>query len=445
MVSLLKEKKKVYLKTYGCQMNVYDSDRIIEQLAQKGFEATPKEFDADLIVLNTCHIREKAAEKVYSELGKYSNLKSKKPKLKIGVAGCVAQAEGNEIIKRQPLVDFVVGPQTYHTIPTLLEKLTNGQKVVDIEFSTQEKFENLKSTEGKEYKPSQFLTVQEGCDKFCSFCVVPYTRGVEVSRPLSEILSEAKTLTEYGAIEITLLGQNVNAYNGLDDSKKRRDLSYLIHKLSEIDGLKRIRFVTSHPVDMTDSLIQTFRSNEKLMPYLHLPIQSGSDEILKKMNRRHNVSDYLNIIEKVREARPDIAISGDFIVGFPGESDCDFERTLEVCHNVGYASAFSFKYSPRPGTTAFEKKEVPECIKKERLTVLQDVIRQHQYSFQKNLVGKTLSVLVEKKGRIEGQVIGKSPYLQPVFFSGAIALIGKIVDINITGSESNSLSGNFCE
>ena len=445
MVSLLKEKKKVYLKTYGCQMNVYDSDRIIEQLAQKGFEATPREFDADLIVLNTCHIREKAAEKVYSELGKYSNLKSKKPKLKIGVAGCVAQAEGNEIIKRQPLVDFVVGPQTYHTIPTLLEKLTNGQKVVDIEFSTQEKFENLKSTEGKEYKPSQFLTVQEGCDKFCSFCVVPYTRGVEVSRPLSEILSEAKTLTEYGAIEITLLGQNVNAYNGLDDSKKRRDLSYLIHKLSEIDGLKRIRFVTSHPVDMTDSLIQTFRSNEKLMPYLHLPIQSGSDEILKKMNRRHNVSDYLNIIEKVREARPDIAISGDFIVGFPGESDCDFERTLEVCHNVGYASAFSFKYSPRPGTTAFEKKEVPECIKKERLTVLQDVIRQHQYSFQKNLVGKTLSVLVEKKGRIEGQVIGKSPYLQPVFFSGAIALIGKIVDINITGSESNSLSGNFCE
>ena len=445
MVSLLKEKKKVYLKTYGCQMNVYDSDRIIEQLAQKGFEATPKEFDADLIVLNTCHIREKAAEKVYSELGKYSNLKSKKPKLKIGVAGCVAQAEGNEIIKRQPLVDFVVGPQTYHTIPTLLEKLTNGQKVVDIEFSTQEKFENLKSTEGKEYKPSQFLTVQEGCDKFCSFCVVPYTRGVEVSRPLSEILSEAKTLTEYGAIEITLLGQNVNAYNGLDDSKKRRDLSYLIHKLSEIDGLKRIRFVTSHPVDMTDSLIQTFRSNEKLMPYLHLPIQSGSDEILKKMNRRHNVSDYLNIIEKVREARPDIAISGDFIVGFPGESDRDFERTLEVCHNVGYASAFSFKYSPRPGTTAFEKKEVPEYIKKERLTVLQDVIRQHQYSFQKNLVGKTLSVLVEKKGRIEGQVIGKSPYLQPVFFSGAIALIGKIVDINITGSESNSLSGNFCE
>ena len=445
MVSLLKEKKKVYLKTYGCQMNVYDSDRIIEQLAQKGFEATPKEFDADLIVLNTCHIREKAAEKVYSELGKYSNLKSKKPKLKIGVAGCVAQAEGNEIIKRQPLVDFVVGPQTYHTIPTLLEKLTNGQKVVDIEFSTQEKFENLKSTEGKEYKPSQFLTVQEGCDKFCSFCVVPYTRGVEVSRPLSEILSEAKTLTEYGAVEITLLGQNVNAYNGLDDSKKRRDLSYLIHKLSEIDGLKRIRFVTSHPVDMTDSLIQTFRSNEKFMPYLHLPIQSGSDEILKKMNRRHNVSDYLNIIEKVREARPDIAISGDFIVGFPGESDCDFERTLEVCHNVGYASAFSFKYSPRPGTTAFEKKEVPECIKKERLTVLQDVIRQHQYSFQKNLVGKTLSVLVEKKGRIEGQVVGKSPYLQPVFFSGAIALIGKIVDINITGSESNSLSGNFCE
>ncbi|MFL2806795.1 MAG: tRNA (N6-isopentenyl adenosine(37)-C2)-methylthiotransferase MiaB [Paracoccaceae bacterium] len=439
------EKKKVYLKTYGCQMNVYDSDRIIEQLAQKGFEATPREFDADLIVLNTCHIREKAAEKVYSELGKYSNLKNKKPKLKIGVAGCVAQAEGNEIIKRQPLVDFVVGPQTYHTIPTLLEKLTNGQKVVDIEFSTQEKFENLKSTEGKEYKPSQFLTVQEGCDKFCSFCVVPYTRGVEVSRPLSEILSEAKTLTEYGAIEITLLGQNVNAYNGLDDSKKRRDLSYLIHKLSEIDGLKRIRFVTSHPVDMTDSLIQTFRSNEKLMPYLHLPIQSGSDEILKKMNRRHNVSDYLNIIEKVREARPDIAISGDFIVGFPGESDCDFERTLEVCHNVGYASAFSFKYSPRPGTTAFEKKEVPEHMKKERLTVLQDVIRQHQYSFQKNLVGKILSVLVEKKGRFEGQVIGKSPYLQPVFFSGPSALIGKIVDINITGSESNSLSGNLCE
>ncbi len=443
MVSLLEQKKKIYLKTYGCQMNVYDSDTIIEQLGKKGFEATSRDFDADLIVLNTCHIREKAAEKVYSELGKYVNLKNKNPNLKIGVAGCVAQAEGNEIIKRQPLVDFVVGPQTYHNIPTIIENLKRGEKIVDIDFSTQEKFDKLKLKAVNEYKPSHFLTVQEGCDKFCAFCVVPYTRGIEVSRPVNEVLKEAKILTDSGSVEITLLGQNVNAYNGVDDSNRRRNLSYLVNKLSELNDLKRIRFVTSHPVDMTESLIQTFRTNNKLMPYLHLPIQSGSDIILKKMNRRHSVSQYLDIIQRVKEARPDIALSGDFIVGFPEETDHDFERTVEICHTVRYANAFSFKYSPRPGTPAFARKDIPEHIKKERLSILQKVIRNYQDFFQKNLIGKKLSILVEKKGRIDGQVVGKSPYLQPVFFLGSDNLIGKVVDVNILGSEANSLSGSL--
>ena len=422
-------------------MNVYDSDIMLDQLKEKGYQSTSDDADADLIVLNTCHIREKAAEKVYSELGKYRVLKHKNPSLKIGVAGCVAQAEGKEIIKRQPLVDFVVGPQSYHSIPTILEKLNDEEKIVNIEFATQEKFTKLKATTNKKIKPSQFLTVQEGCDKFCAFCVVPYTRGVEVSRPVNTILNDARNLADSGAVEVTLLGQNVNAYRGLDESLKERDLPYLINKISEIDKLKRIRFVTSHPVDMTDNLIQTFGSNPKLMPYLHLPIQSGSDSILKKMNRRHKASDYVNIISKLRDVRPDIALSGDFIVGFPEETDNDFRKTIEICHAVRYASAFSFKYSPRPGTPAFERDDLPDSIKTVRLSTLQAVIKDYQQKFQKNLVGEKLSVLAEKPGRTEGQIVGKSPYLQPVFFSGKKDLIGKVVDVQIIASETNSLSG----
>ncbi len=438
---MLEKNKKIFLKTYGCQMNVYDSDIMLDQLKKKGYEATSSDAEADLIVLNTCHIREKAAEKVYSELGKYRSLKKKNPSLKIGVAGCVAQAEGNEIIKRQPLVDFVVGPQSYHSISTILERLDDEEKVVNIEFATQEKFSKLKVNGGEKIKPSQFLTVQEGCDKFCAFCVVPYTRGVEVSRSVNEILDDAKNLVKYGAVEITLLGQNVNAYCGLDNNLKERDLSYLINKMSEIANLKRIRFVTSHPADMTEDLIQTFGSNPKLMPYLHLPIQSGSDAILKKMNRRHKVSDYMEVISKLRDVRSDIALSGDFIVGFPEETDEDFKKTIEICHLVRYASAFSFKYSPRPGTPAFERKDLPDSTKTERLSALQAVIKDYQQKFQKNLVGEKLPILAEKSGRAEGQIVGKSPYLQPVFFSGSMELIGKIIDVQIIASEANSLSG----
>ena len=422
-------------------MNVYDSEKMLDQLTEKGFEQTSEEENADLIILNTCHIREKAAEKVYSELGKYNGLKKTNPDLKIGVAGCVAQAEGNEIIKRQPLVDFVVGPQAYSSIPLILENLSSENKIVDLEFSTKKKFDNLKLNIFKKSKPSQFLTVQEGCDKFCSFCVVPYTRGIEVSRPLKDILDEAIKLVDLGVVELTLLGQNVNAYRGLDPLNKVRDFSYLINKLSDIDGLERIRFVTSHPADMNENLIKAFGSNHKLMPYLHLPVQSGSDSILKKMNRRHTASQYLEIISKIREQRSDIAISGDFIVGFPEETDYDFEKTIELCHQVQYASAYSFKYSARPGTPAFARKEVTEEVKKDRLNKLQQVIKFYQQSFQKSLVGSTLSVLVEKEGRAPGQIVGKSPYLQPVFFLGSSNLIGKVLDVRIVGSETNSLSG----
>ena len=422
-------------------MNVYDSEKMLDQLTEKGFEQTSEEENADLIILNTCHIREKAAEKVYSELGKYNGLKKTNPDLKIGVAGCVAQAEGNEIIKRQPLVDFVVGPQAYSSIPLILENLSSENKIVDLEFSTKKKFDNLKLNIFKKSKPSQFLTVQEGCDKFCSFCVVPYTRGIEVSRPLKDILDEAIKLVDLGVVELTLLGQNVNAYRGLDPLNKVRDFSYLINKLSDIDGLERIRFVTSHPADMNENLIKAFGSNHKLMPYLHLPVQSGSDTILKKMNRRHTASQYLEIISKIREQRSDIAISGDFIVGFPEETDYDFEKTIELCHQVQYASAYSFKYSARPGTPAFARKEVTEEVKKDRLNKLQQVIKFYQQSFQKSLVGSTLSVLAEKEGRAPGQIVGKSPYLQPVFFLGSSNLIGKVLDVRIVGSETNSLSG----
>ena len=435
-------KKKVFVKTYGCQMNVYDSQRMGEALVSDGYELTEKSDSADLILLNTCHIREKAAEKIYSELGRYKKLKAKKPSLKIGVAGCVAQAEGKEIIKRQPLVDLVVGPQAYHRLPKMLQSLSEGKRSIDIEFPTEDKFLHLPKMHVTKLPPAAFLTVQEGCDKFCAFCVVPYTRGAEVSRSPKHLIAEAQGLVEKGVVEITLLGQNVNGYlfeNVGDDW----DLARLISELAKIPDLKRIRFTTSHPNDMSDSLINIFGNEEKLMPYLHLPVQSGSDKILKAMNRRHSVDKYLNILSRVRKARPDIALSGDFIVGFPGETDSDFQDTLDLCNEVGYAQAYSFKYSSRPGTPAAGLEEIEEEKKSERLLSLQSLLTLHQKNFQKRMIGNEYPVLIEKKGKEIDQVVGRSPYLQPVFIKGSIDLLGKIVPVEMKSYRTNSLEGEI--
>ena len=344
--------KKLYIKTYGCQMNVYDSERMSEALGGSGYVETTSPDDADMILLNTCHIREKAAEKIYSELGRYKGLKAEKPDLKIGVAGCVAQAEGQEIIRRQPMVDLVVGPQSYHRLPELEAKAGGGVKALDTDFPEEDKFEHLKARPKAARGPTAFLTVQEGCDKFCAFCVVPYTRGAEVSRPVARILDEARDLTERGVAEITLLGQNVNAYHGEGPDGQDWTLARLIRELAKIEALKRIRFTTSHPNDMDDDLIAAHGEVDKLMPYLHLPVQSGSDRILKAMNRKHTAESYLRLIERIRAARPGILLSGDFIVGFPGETDQDFEDTMQLVRDVGYGQAYSFKYSARPGTPA---------------------------------------------------------------------------------------------
>ncbi len=432
--------KKVFVKTYGCQMNVYDSQRMTEALMAEGYHTTEKPDDANLILLNTCHIREKAAEKIYSELGRYKKIKDNNPDLKIGVTGCVAQAEGEEIIKRQPLVDLVVGPQAYHRLPTMLKKLNIRKKLIDIEFPTEDKFLHLPLTKKIKLPPAAFLTVQEGCDKFCAFCVVPYTRGSEVSRSPHYLLNEAQDLVEKGVVEITLLGQNVNGYSYLRKNENW-DLAKLIGELAKIPALRRIRFTTSHPNDMTDSLINLFGTQEKLMPYLHLPVQSGSDRILKRMNRRHNVEKYLDIISRVRERRPDVAISGDFIVGFPGETEDDFLRTIDLCNQVQYAQAYSFKYSSRPGTPASELKEVSEKSKSERLLRLQNVLIKYQKSFQKSMIGKSYPILIEKKGKEVDQVVGRSPYLQPVFLKGSTDMFGKIVSVKIKSFRTNSLEG----
>ena len=347
--------KKLYIKTYGCQMNVYDSERMSEALGGSGYVETTSPDDADMILLNTCHIREKAAEKIYSELGRYKGLKAEKPDLKIGVAGCVAQAEGQEIIRRQPMVDLVVGPQSYHRLPELEAKAGGGVKALDTDFPEEDKFEHLKARPKAARGPTAFLTVQEGCDKFCAFCVVPYTRGAEVSRPVARILDEARDLTERGVAEITLLGQNVNAYHGEGPDGQDWTLARLIRELAKIEALKRIRFTTSHPNDMDDDLIAAHGEVDKLMPYLHLPVQSGSDRILKAMNRKHTAESYLRLIERIRAARPGILLSGDFIVGFPGETDQDFEDTMQLVRDVGYGQAYSFKYSARPGPPAAER------------------------------------------------------------------------------------------
>ena len=428
------EPKKLYIKTYGCQMNVYDSERMAEAL--KGYEQTATPDDADMILLNTCHIREKAAEKVYSELGRFKPLKDANPDLKIGVAGCVAQAEGPEIIERQPMVDLVVGPQSYHRLPAMEQALGKGQRVVDTEFPEEDKFEHLAARPKAKRAPSAFLTVQEGCDKFCAFCVVPYTRGAEVSRPAAQVLTEARDLVERGVRELTLLGQNVNAYHGHDGG-----LAGLIHALADIDGLERIRYTTSHPNDMDDALIAAHGEVEKLMPYLHLPVQSGSDKILKAMNRSHSRDTYFAIIEKLRAARPDLLLSGDFIVGFPGETEEDFENTLDLVRTVGYGQSYSFKYSPRPGTPAAERAQVDADVASDRLQRLQALLVEQQRAHQAAMVGKEVEVLFEKPGREAGQMGGKSDHLHAVHVTSDRVTTGDIARVRILSDAPNSLKG----
>jgi tRNA-2-methylthio-N6-dimethylallyladenosine synthase len=439
--------KSVYVKTYGCQMNVYDSERMRDTLKAMGYTETPVPDLADLVIFNTCHIREHAAEKVYSELGRMRRLKKVKQdsggEMLVAVAGCVAQAEGAEIIRRAKTVDLVFGPQTYHRLPDLIaRRLKTGDAIVETEFPAEDKFEALEQQNGHRVlsrNVSAFLTVQEGCDKFCSFCVVPYTRGAEFSRPPSQIEREAQRLAVAGVREITLLGQNVNAYHG-----KGVSLAGLIAKLSHISGIKRLRYTTSHPRDMDEALIEAHASNPKLMPFLHLPVQSGSDRILKAMNRGHGIDYYLKTVSKVRGARPDMALSGDFIVGFPGETDADFEDTLSLIETVGYASAYSFKYSPRPGTPAAEDPDqVPDVVVTERLARIQALIHAQQTAFNRSCLGKTLPVLLEKPGREQSQLMGRSPYLQPVHVNGQKAQIGAILEVKIDSVGTNSLSGHI--
>ena len=429
--------KKLFIKTYGCQMNVYDSERMAEALGDQ-YEPTDSADDADMILLNTCHIREKAAEKVYSELGRYRPLKESNPDLKIGVAGCVAQAEGAEIVARQPLVDLVVGPQSYHRLPELEAKTRSGDRALDTDFPEEDKFDHLAARPKASRGPTAFLTVQEGCDKFCAFCVVPYTRGAEVSRPAGKVLTEARDLVERGVREITLLGQNVNAYHGHDGG-----LAGLIRALAKIDGLERIRFTTSHPNDMDEALIAAHGEVDKLMPYLHLPVQSGSDKILKRMNRKHTAEQYIRLIERIREARPDILLSGDFIVGFPEETDDDFADTMSLIDTVGYGQAYSFKYSSRPGTPAAERQEVPEDVKNARLQDLQGLLTKQQRAAQDAMVGRTVNVLFEKEGRLPGQMVGKSDYLHAVHVQGPSISKGDILPVRISASNSNSLTGEI--
>jgi len=439
----MSDPKKLYIKTYGCQMNVYDSERMAEALGGQGYVETQTPDDADMILLNTCHIREKAAEKVYSELGRFKGLKAAKPDLKIGVAGCVAQAEGQEIMRRQPLVDLVVGPSSYHHLPEMEAKTRKGEKALVTDFPEEDKFAKLKGRPKAARGPTAFLSVQEGCDKFCAFCVVPYTRGAEYSRPVETVLSEARDLVERGVREITLLGQNVNAYHGAGPDGDEWSLARLIWALDGVDGLERIRFTTSHPNDMDDDLIEAHGTCDKLMPYLHLPVQSGSDRILKRMNRSHTAESYLRLIERIREARPDILLSGDFIVGFPEETEEDFQATMDLVAEVNYGYAYSFKYSTRPGTPAAERAQVDEDMKSERLYRLQDLITQQQRAIQDAMVGREVGVLFEKPGRLDGQMAGKSDHLHAVHVRDASLSVGELRRVRITESGTNSLAGEL--
>ena len=442
-------KKKLYIKTYGCQMNVYDSGRMADILAPMGYEATDAVKDADMVILNTCHIREKAEEKVFSDLGRVRD--AQKEDALIVVAGCVAQANGEHIIKRAPYVDIVLGPQTYHRLPEMVarahrardEKTRRGRGIVETDFPLEPKFDSLPTTQSTQ-GASAFLSVQEGCDKFCTFCVVPYTRGAEYSRPVAAIIEEAKRLTDQGVMELTLLGQNVNAYHGEGlNGNGTASLAQLMETLAaQVPALKRLRYITSHPKDMSEDLIQAHGDLDCLMPYLHLPIQSGSDGVLERMNRQHTAEHYLRILERLRAVRPDMALSSDFIVGFPGESDADFEATLAVVKQVGYAQAYSFKYSIRPGTPAgLYEDQVPEAVKEERLSRLQALILDGQRIFNQNCVGRTFPVLFERTGKIPGQIVGKSPYLQSVHIQGPDALLGTLVNVTIQNGYANSLEG----
>jgi tRNA-2-methylthio-N6-dimethylallyladenosine synthase len=440
--------KKVFVKTYGCQMNVYDSQRMTDALAAEGYVASESAEDADLVLLNTCHIREKAAEKVYSELGRLRRLKEDRAsagkEILIGVAGCVAQAEGGEIIRRAKAVDLVIGPQTYHRLPDAIRRVRGGEKVVETDYAVEDKFEHLPAARPAMVRSrgvTAFLTVQEGCDKFCTFCVVPYTRGSETSRSVAQIVAEAEGLARSGVREVTLLGQNVNAWHGEGPDGSEWGLGRLLFRLAEIRGIERLRYTTSHPRDMDDALIAAHRDLDMLMPYLHLPVQAGSDRILKAMNRRHTADDYRRLIDRIRSARPDIAMSGDFIVGFPGETDEDFADTLNIVRDIGYAQAFSFKYSPRPGTPGAELDgQVPEPVKDRRLQELQALLTSQQKAFAAGLIGSDMGVLLEKQGRHAGQLVGRSPWLQPVVVDDAAGEIGDIIKVRITHANANSLS-----
>ena len=440
--------KRVFIATYGCQMNVYDSARMAELLAPLGFDRIEAPEDADLVILNTCHIREKAAEKVFSELGKIRALKTRRARrgeagMLIAVAGCVAQAEGAEIRRRAPFVDLVFGPQTYHRLPQMVARAlrADGAGIVDTSFPEHPKFDHLPQPRAAQ-GATAFLTVQEGCDKFCTFCVVPYTRGAEYSRPVAQVLDEARRLVAAGTREITLLGQNVNAYHGDGPGEREWGLGELIRGLAELPGLDRIRYTTSHPRDVDDGLIAAHREVPQLMPFLHLPVQSGSDRILAAMNRRHTADDYRRVVYRLREARSDLALSTDLIVGFPGESDKEFQATLDLVGETGFAQAFSFKYSPRPGTPAASAADqVPDPVKIGRLAVLQALLARQQRDFNQGCIGRVLPVLLEKPGRHTDQLVGRSPYLQSVHLTTDKERIGDIVPVSIAGASQNSLSG----
>jgi len=453
------QRKRVFIRTYGCQMNVYDSDRMADVLRPLGYALAPAPEQADLVVLNTCHIREHASEKVYSELGRMRDLKVERRAaggdLTIAVAGCVAQAEGEEIARRQPAVDIVVGPQAYHRLPQLLAeaerkaailkagKRRPGAGVLDTDFPAESKFDHLPAPQGVR-AGSAFLSIQEGCDKFCTFCVVPYTRGAEYSRPAAKVLAESRLLVAAGAIEITLLGQNVNAYHGEAPDGSTWSLGRLIRAIAEIEGIARIRYTTSHPRDMDDELIAAHGEVPQLMPYLHLPVQSGSDRILEAMNRRHGRDLFLRTVDRLRSARPDLALSSDFIVGFPGESDADFDDTMRLVQQVGFASAFSFKYSRRPGTPgAAMDAQVPEAVKSARLHALQALLTEQARAFNASKVGQTVPVLFAEAGRKAGQLIGKTPWLQSVHADGPVRLIGSVVEARVTAGHANSLAGEI--
>jgi len=426
-------------------MNVYDSERIMESLSENGYKQTNNLNESDLIIFNTCHIREKAAEKLYSDIGRLKKIRKEK---KIIVAGCVAQAEDKQIIQRMPEVDLVIGPQTYHKIPDLVSKLNKKVKYVETDFPIENKFNLLKKRVRSEKKPSAFLTIQEGCDKFCTFCVVPYTRGAEYSRTTKELVEETKQLLSQGVSEITLLGQNVNAYHGEGLNGGISNLADLIYELSKLAGLERIRYTTNHPVDVNQELIDAHRDIKKLMPYIHLPIQSGSNRILKLMNRKHTCEEYIEIIEKIRNARNDIALSSDFITGFPGETDKDFELTIDLVKKIKYAQAYSFNYSPRPGTPSADyEKQIPQNIKSERLKLLQDILKQQQLEFNNQSKGKIVSILIERKGREINQLVGKTPYMQSVFFKNIEnkSKIGDFIDVQIDTIKVNNLSGELVE